>query len=139
MMALVLSLTNAGLAAVQGASGSDPVVIAELGLSATPFTAAPTLVALPGEFKRIAAVAGTAAAPNVTHMSAYDTSADVWNATSFFRQAGTTWIRWWATGVIGQVPASPKATSLQSRPFKPAESRCALSRRCGRTMPVRGK
>lgn len=81
MTALVLSLTNAGLAAVQGASGSDPVVIAELGLTATPFEVAPTLTALPGEFKRVAAVSGTAAAANITHMTAYDTSADVWNAT----------------------------------------------------------
>jgi hypothetical protein len=81
MTALVLSLTNAGLAAVQGASGSDPVVIAELGLTATPFEVAPTLTALPGEFKRVAAVSGEAAAANITHMTAYDTSADVWNAT----------------------------------------------------------
>ena len=81
MSALYLSLTDAGLAAVQAASGTDPVVIAELGLTATPFTVAPTLTALPGEFKRIAAVSGVAAAANVTHMTAYDTSADVWNAT----------------------------------------------------------
>lgn len=81
MTGLVLSLTNAGLAAVQAASGSDPVVIAELGLTATPFDVAPTLTALPGEFKRIAAISGTAAAANITHMTAYDTSADVWNAT----------------------------------------------------------
>lgn len=81
MTAIVLSLTNAGLAAVQAASGTDPVVIAQLGLTATPFEAAPTLTALPGEFKRIGAVAGTAAAPNLTHMTAYDTSAEVWTAT----------------------------------------------------------
>ena len=81
MAALYLSLTDAGLAAVQAASGTDPIVIAELGLTATSFTAAPTLTALPGEFKRIGAIAGTAAAANVTHMTAYDTSSDVWNAT----------------------------------------------------------
>lgn len=81
MTALVLSLTNAGLAAVQGASGSDPVTITELGLTATPFDVAPTLTALPGEFKRVAAVSGAAVAANITHMTAYDTSADVWNAT----------------------------------------------------------
>lgn len=81
MPGLVLSLTNAGLAAVQGASGADPVIIAELGLTATPFEVAPTLTSLPGEFKRIAAVSGTAAAANITHMTAYDTSSDVWNAT----------------------------------------------------------
>ncbi|MBA4353571.1 MAG: hypothetical protein C0409_02655 [Novosphingobium sp.] len=81
MASLYLSLTNAGLAAVQGASGSDPVTIASLGLTATPFTVAPTLTALPGEFKRIDAISGTAAAANITHMTAYDTSGDVWNAT----------------------------------------------------------
>lgn len=80
-MPLYLSLTDAGLAAVEGASGSDPAIIAELGLSSTPFEVAPTLTALPGEFKRITAVAGTEAAPNITHMTAYDTSADVWSAT----------------------------------------------------------
>lgn len=80
-MPLYLALTDAGLAAVQAASGTDPVTIAEVGLTATPFVMAPTLTALPGEFKRIGAVAGIAAAPNVTHMSAYDTSGDVWNAT----------------------------------------------------------
>lgn len=80
-MPLYLSLTDAGLAAVQGASGADPVIIAELGLTATPFTVAPTLTALPGEFKRVAAISGTAAAANITHMTAYDTSADMWNAT----------------------------------------------------------
>lgn len=81
MAAIYLSLTDAGLAAVQAASGSDPVTIAELGLTATAFTVAPTLTALPGEFKRIGAIAGIAAAANITHMTAYDTSGDVWNAT----------------------------------------------------------
>jgi hypothetical protein len=55
MAALSIKLTNAGLAAVQAASGSSPTVIAEVGLSATPFDYAPTLTALPGEFKRVGA------------------------------------------------------------------------------------
>lgn len=80
---LVLQLTDAGLAAVQAASGSDPTVIAELGLTATPFDYAPTLDALPGEFKRLAITSGMAAAPNITHLTCYDTSADVWAATGF--------------------------------------------------------
>jgi hypothetical protein len=83
MAALALKLTDAGLAAVQGASGSDPVVISALGLTATPFAYAPTLTALPGEFKRIAVESGTAAAANITHLTAYDTSADVWSITGF--------------------------------------------------------
>jgi len=99
MPGLVLSLTNAGLAAVQGASGADPVTIAELGLTATPFDVAPTLTALPGEFKRIAAISGTAAAANITHMTAYDTSSDVWNATGLGL--------WLADGTLFAVYSAP--------------------------------
>lgn len=83
MAALALKLTDAGLAAVQGASGADPVVISHLGLTATPFDYAPTLTVLPGEFKRVAVESGVAAAANVTHLTAYDTSGDVWSITGF--------------------------------------------------------
>lgn len=83
MAALALKLTDAGLAAVQGASGSDPVTISHLGLTATSFDYAPTLTALPGEFKRLDVASGVAAAPNMTHLTAYDTSADVWSITGF--------------------------------------------------------
>ncbi|WP_156367292.1 hypothetical protein [Novosphingobium sp. KN65.2] len=68
---------------MQAASGSDPTVIAELGLTATPFDFAPTLTALPGEFKRLDIQSGLAAAPNIVHLTAYDTSAEVWEATGF--------------------------------------------------------
>jgi len=83
MTAFVLRLTDAGLAAVEGLSGSDTATIAEVALSDTPFTADASLTTLPGEFKRIAAVAGGEVAANITHMSAYDTTSDVWSATGF--------------------------------------------------------
>lgn len=83
MPALPIRITDAGLAAVQGASGSNPTVITTMGLSASAFDYAPTLTALPGEFKRLDVASGVAAAPNVTHLTAYDTSADTWSATSF--------------------------------------------------------
>jgi hypothetical protein len=83
MAALALKLTDVGLAAVQGASGADPVTISHLGLTALPFDYAPTLTALPGEFKRVPVAAGVAAAPNITHLTAYDTSAEVWSITGF--------------------------------------------------------
>ncbi|PNU06473.1 phage tail protein [Novosphingobium guangzhouense] len=83
MPAFALKLTDAGLAAVQGEAGSDPVVLSHLGLTATPFDYAPTLTALPDEFKRIEVASGIAAAPNITHLTAYDTSTDVWSATGF--------------------------------------------------------
>jgi hypothetical protein len=77
---IVLQLTDAGLAALQSAGGSANTVIAELGFTATPFDPAPTLTALPGEFKRVGTAAGVAPAPNVAHLTAYDTSADIWEA-----------------------------------------------------------
>lgn len=80
MAALVLHLTNAGLAAVQGVAGSDKAVISHVGLTASAFDPAPTLTALPGEFKRLPVAAGIAAAPNVVHLTAYDRTADVWSA-----------------------------------------------------------
>jgi hypothetical protein len=80
-MAALLQLTDAGLAAVTGPAGSAAAVIAELGLTATAFDFAPTLNALPGEFKRLTSVAGAAAGPNLVHLEAFDNSADIWTAT----------------------------------------------------------
>lgn len=99
MAALALKLTDAGLAAVQGASGSDPVTLSHLGLTQTAFNYAPTLVALPGEFKRLEVASGVAAAPNITHLTAYDTSADVWAITGFGL--------FMSTGVLFAVYTSP--------------------------------
>lgn len=91
MTALALQLTTAGLAAVRAPAGTEKTVIAKLGLTAQPFIAAPTLIALPGEFKRLDILSGVAAAPTVAHITAYDTSADVWSATGFglFLEDGT--------------------------------------------------
>ncbi|QDK34537.1 hypothetical protein [Sphingomonas sp. IC081] len=83
MADFVLSLTDAGLAAVRAASGTSKTVIATLGLTNTPFVPAPTLTALPGQFKQIAILSGVAPAPNVIHLTAYDQSAEVWDATGF--------------------------------------------------------
>ncbi len=82
-MALLIQLTNAGLAAVTAAAGTEQTVIAQLALTATPFVAAPTLTAIPGEFKRLDILSGVAASPNVAHITAYDTSDDTWSATGF--------------------------------------------------------
>lgn len=80
---LVLHLTDAGAAAVQGPAGSDPTVISHLGLTAALFDPAPTITALPGEFKRLPITSGMAAAPNVAHLTVYDTSTEVWSASGF--------------------------------------------------------
>lgn len=81
MTALAMMITNAGLDAIVAAEsgGTDEIRITEIGLTAAPFIAAPTLDALPGEFKRVDAVSGQAVSANVIHVTAYDPSADVYD------------------------------------------------------------
>ena len=80
MPTLAIKITDAGEAAIQAAAGTATVVISHLGLTADTFDYAPTLTALPGEFKRLDVASGQAAAANITHLTAYDTSGDVWSA-----------------------------------------------------------
>lgn len=84
-MALTLQLTNVGLDAIVDATGggTDDVHIAEIGLTEIAFAQAPTLTAIPGEFKRLSTLAGQEVAPNVIHMTGYDTSADVYDVRGF--------------------------------------------------------
>lgn len=80
-MPLLLQLTDAGLDAIVAAEsgGTDLVRITELGLTASNFTQAPTLTNLPGEFKRIDMISGAPVAPNIIHMTAYDSSTDIYD------------------------------------------------------------
>jgi hypothetical protein len=82
MPAFQLIVTTAGLDALVDAQNAvtDPIVITEVGLASASFAAAPTLTALPHEFKRIGAVGGTSASETVIHMVATDTSADTYTA-----------------------------------------------------------
>lgn len=85
MPALPIMITDAGLDAIANAQGgaTDAVVIAAIGLTATPFVMAPTIEALPGEFRRIATVAGQAVAENILHVTAYDADAIAYDVTGF--------------------------------------------------------
>lgn len=80
MTALALTLTDAGRAALVDAEagGTTAVVIAELGLTAAEFVAAPTLGLLPGEFARIAAVSGQAIDDATVHLVARDNGTDAY-------------------------------------------------------------
>ena len=84
-MPLTLIITDAGRAALINATatGTAPVTITEIGLSATAHTADPADTALPGEFKRIAGVGGMAIPPSTIHVSATDATADADTARSF--------------------------------------------------------
>lgn len=83
MSALAMMITDAGFDAIVAAEsgGTDEILITQIGLTSTPFIAAPTIDALPGEFKRIDAVSGQAVSANVIHVTAYDPSADVYDVT----------------------------------------------------------
>jgi hypothetical protein len=84
-MPLNIVVTNAGRAAIVNAenTGTAPVTISEVGLSATAITPVATATALAGEFKRIAGVSGAAVADDTIHIGVTDESADVWTARSF--------------------------------------------------------
>lgn len=80
MTALRFVLTNAGRAAMidAGAGGTAPIVIAKAGVTASVVVAAPTLEVLPGEIKRIDAVAGLAVSSDTLHLTIRDSSTDAY-------------------------------------------------------------
>lgn len=92
-MALALKITRAGRDALINAEDgtTEPIQIASVGLSSVPFVMAPTLEALPGEFKRLDSFAGQAVDPFTIHMAAQDSSADVYDLTGigFYLGDGT--------------------------------------------------
>lgn len=83
MAALAMMITDAGFDAIVEAEGggTDDITITQIGLTNAPFVMAPTLEALPGEFKRIDAVSGQAVSANVIHVTAYDPGPDVYDVT----------------------------------------------------------
>lgn len=80
-----LIITDAGLDALVDAQNGDTeaVIVTEIGLTETAFDPAPTLDALPGEFKRVGTVAGQVVAANVIHMTAQDSSEDTYDLRGF--------------------------------------------------------
>ena len=77
---ILFMITAAGLDALVDAQGggTDPIEIAAVGLTANAFTMAPTITALPGEIKRLDTVSGEAVSETVIHMTAQDSSEDIY-------------------------------------------------------------
>ncbi|KQO07860.1 gp53-like domain-containing protein [Sphingomonas sp. Leaf242] len=76
-MPLTLTFTNAGLArftAAQLGNGAD-LRVSAIGLTDNAIVVAPTLTALPGEFRRIATVSGAQVGDNVVHLIVRDDEA----------------------------------------------------------------
>ena len=85
MPALQMLITDAGLEAIINAQegGTDAILIESIGLTDTPFVMAPTLTALPGQFRVINTVSGQAVAENIIHVVAYDPAEITYDVTGF--------------------------------------------------------
>jgi len=85
MTSLTLMITRAGQARFTAAQLDADINlgIAQVGLTDAPFVSAPTLEALPGEFKRLASISGKQVGDNIVHMTIRDDSADGYTARGF--------------------------------------------------------
>lgn len=74
MNPLKLVMTTAGLGRFTAAQANDDIdlTVATVGFSDAVFVAAPTLTALPGEFRRVATVSGSVEAQNIVHLTVTD-------------------------------------------------------------------
>lgn len=85
MNALKLVMTTAGLGrftAAQSDNGVD-LTVNEVGFTAQGFVAAPSLTALPGEFRRISTVSGESLADNIVHMTVQDDATVTYTVSGF--------------------------------------------------------
>lgn len=85
MPGLSLKVTSAGRAAMVNAqnTGTNAVLIASVGISAQPFSAATGMTSLPGEIKRLTTIGGTITAADTIHVSISDDSTDVYDCYGF--------------------------------------------------------
>ena len=81
-MALILSVTPAGRAALRNAKGdgTNAVRIDKIGVTATPFTSGQPL---PNEIKRLSTIAGGATAVDTIHVTISDNGSDVYSVFGF--------------------------------------------------------
>lgn len=112
--ALTLMITRAGQARFTAAQLDADINlgIASVGLTDAPFVSAPTLEALPGEFKRLASISGDQVGDNIVHMTIRDDSADGYTARGFglFLADGTLFATYAQADQLFE--KSPRATFL---------------------------
>lgn len=84
-MPLTMIVTNIGRAALVNAqnTGTDPVTIAQIGISTSALAPAATQTALPNELKRIATLSGDVVDDDTIHLVVRDETADVYAIKSF--------------------------------------------------------
>lgn len=77
---VTMMVTQAGLAAFLAADAAHPIVITQVGLTQSAFVVAPTIDALPGEFKRLSAsFSGDVVSETIIHMTAVDGTTDIYD------------------------------------------------------------
>ena len=83
--ALTITITKLGLERFTAAQLSDEIdlSIAEVGLTDAVFAVAPTLTALPGEFRRLTTISGKQVGDNIVHMTMRDDAAIGYTARGF--------------------------------------------------------
>lgn len=83
--ALSIVVTTAGRAALVNAKndGTAPVLMTQVGFSPTAIVATEATAALPGETKRLAAIAGRVVADDKIHVTVKDESSDAYDVRSF--------------------------------------------------------
>lgn len=103
-MALSITVTNAGRIALINAAntGTAPVTIAQVGLSATGVIPASAATALPGEFKRVSTFSGDVVADNTIHLIVRDEGSEIYTVRSFalYLADGTLFAIYGQAGVI---------------------------------------
>lgn len=104
MSALPITITSAGFAAIVNAenTGTDPVLITQIGVTAAVFTPGAGMTALPSEIKRLSTFAGAAVAPDTVHITIRDDSTDVYDLRGFglYLADGTLFAVYGQPGVI---------------------------------------
>lgn len=83
--ALNLIITTAGLQRFTAAQADDDIdlTVSEVGLTLQPFVAAPTLTAVPGEFRRIDTISGAPVGDDIVHLMIRDTEAVTYQVSGF--------------------------------------------------------
>ncbi len=107
MPPLVLTLTDAGFAALRAAAGTNAIVVAQLGLSARAVAVAPTLTVLPDEHRRLETVSGAAVDDRTVHLTARDAT----DATYVVRSIGL----YLSTGILFAAYSQPDPIFEKSR------------------------
>ncbi|MCC2603022.1 gp53-like domain-containing protein [Sphingopyxis yananensis] len=84
-MAVQIIITNAGRAALINAAntGTNPVQITQVGLSATAIVPTPAMTSLTGETKRLSTMSGDVVADDVIHLTVRDESNQSYSVRSF--------------------------------------------------------